>query len=176
RPESPELLLPAPRAGLTELRWELLCPSCRGAAAGVASLRELESAVHCDTCGIDVSADLERSVELIFTASPSLRDLDRREFCVGGPQLSPHVVAQQLLGPGEERSLTVRLEPGTYQMRALGEAAGDVFGASGETTVTLTNDSAGERLLPLERAEWRDSAAHAGRVRAGQSTCAQFQS
>ena len=169
RRESLELLLHATRAGLTELRWELLCPSCRGAAASVASLRELESAVHCDTCGIDVSADLERSVELIFTASPSLRDLDRREFCVGGPQLSPHVVAQQLLGPGEERSLTVRLEPGTYQVRALGEAAGDVFGASGETTVTLTNDSAGERLLRLERAEWRDRAATAAEVAALQA-------
>src|SRR5438105_1879046 len=169
RRESLELLLHATRAGLTELRWELLCPSCRGAAASVASLRELESAVHCDTCGIDVSADLERSVELIFTASPSLRDLDRREFCVGGPQVSPHVVAQQLLGPGEERSLTVRLEPGTYQVRALGEAAGDVFGASGETTVTLTNDSAGERLLRLERAEWRDRAATAAEVAALQA-------
>jgi class 3 adenylate cyclase len=169
RRESLELLLHATRTGLTELRWELLCPSCRGAAASVATLRDLESAVHCETCGIDVGADLERSVELTFTPSPSVREIDRREFCVGGPQLSPHVVAQQLLGPGEQRSLTVRLEPGTYQVRALGEAVGEVFDATGETTVTLANDSARERMLRLERTEWRDRAVTAAEVAALQA-------
>jgi class 3 adenylate cyclase len=120
--------------------------------------------VHCETCAIDVRAELDRSVELTFTPSPSVRALDRREFCVGGPQLSPHVVAQQLLGPGEQRRLTVRLQPGTYRVRALGEAEGDVFEATGETVVTLANDAERERLLRLERTEWRDRAATAAEV------------
>ncbi|TML60049.1 MAG: adenylate/guanylate cyclase domain-containing protein [Actinobacteria bacterium] len=164
RRESLELLLHSTRIGLTELRWELLCPSCRGPAATVGSLRDLDTGVHCETCGIDVSADLDRSVEVTFTPSPSVRAVDRREFCVGGPQLSPHVVAQQLLGPAEERRLTVRLRPGTYRVRALGEAGGDVFEATGETVVTLANDSESERLLRLERTEWRDRAATAAEV------------
>jgi class 3 adenylate cyclase len=164
RRELLELLLHATRAGLTELRWELLCPSCRGAASTVASLRELAPGVHCETCGIDVSTDLDRSVEVTFAASPSVRPLDRREFCVGGPQLSPHIIAQQLLRPGERRDLTVQLQAGTYQVRALGEAGGDVFEATGETVVTLANESEGERLLRLERAEWREGAATAAEV------------
>jgi class 3 adenylate cyclase len=159
-----ELLLHATRTGLTELRWDLLCPSCRGAAATAGSLRELETGVHCETCGIDVRADLDRSVEVTFTPSPAVRELDRREFCVGGPQLSPHVVAQQLLGPGEQRRLTVSLQPGAYRTRALGEAGGDVFEATGETVVTLANDTPRERLLRLERTEWRDRAATAAEV------------
>src|SRR5919204_3488537 len=155
RRDSLELLLHATRAGLTELRWDLLCPSCRGAAATATSLRELDSGVHCDTCGIDFSTDLDRSVEVTFTPSPSVRAVDRRDFCVGGPQLSPHVVAQQLLGPGERRRLAVQLQPGTYRVRALGEAGGDAFEATGEMVVTLANDSERERLLRLQRTEWR---------------------
>lgn len=164
RRELLELLLHATRTGLTELRWELLCPSCRGAAATFESLSELERGVHCETCRIDVGTDLDRSVEVTFTPSPSVRILDRREFCVGGPQVSPHVVAQQLLGPGEERRLTVQLQPGTYRIRALGDTGADVFEATGETVVTLANDSSVERLMRLERTEWRERAATAAEV------------
>jgi adenylate cyclase len=165
RREALELLLHATRAGLTELRWELLCPSCRGAAATASTLRELDAGVHCDTCGIDFATELDRSVEVTFAPSPSVRAVETRAFCVGGPQLSPHVVAQQLLGPAEERRLTVLLGPGTYRVRALGDAAGgDAFEASGETVVTLANPTEHERLLRLERTEWRDRAATAAEV------------
>ena len=164
RRASLELLLHATRVGLTDLRWELLCPSCLGAAATAGALRELDTGVHCDTCGIDFRTDLDRSVEVTFTPSPSVRAVDRREFCVGGPQLSPHVVAQQLLGPAEERRLTLQLQPGTYRVRALGETGGDAFEATGETVVTLANDSPAERLLRLERTAWRDRAATAAEV------------
>jgi class 3 adenylate cyclase len=169
RRELLELLLHATRTGLTELRWDLLCPSCRGAAATVPSLHELETGVHCETCRIDFRADLDRSVEVTFAPSRAVRELDRRDFCVGGPQLSPHVVAQQLLGPGEKRRLTVRLEPGAYRVRALGETGGEAFEATGETAVTLANDSPDERLLRLERTEWRDRAATAAEVTALQA-------
>jgi len=73
RREALELLLHATRAGLVELRWELLCPSCRGAAATASTLRELETGVHCDTCGIDFATELDRSVEVTFAPSPSIR-------------------------------------------------------------------------------------------------------
>jgi len=165
RRESLELLLHATRAGLTELRWELLCPSCRGAAATASTLRELDRGVHCDTCGIDFRTELDRSVEVTFAPSPSVRPVETRRFCVGGPQLSPHVVAQQLLGPAEERRLTLPLRPGAYRIRALGDVGGDVFEADGgETVVTLANPAEHERLLRLERTEWRDRAATAVEV------------
>lgn len=122
-----ELLLHATRAGLTELRWDLMCPSCRGTAATAGSLGELEPAVHCEMCGIDVNADLDRSVEVTFAPSAAVRAVQRQDYCVGGPQLSPHVVAQQLLAPGEQRELAVALEPGSYRVRALGDTGGNAF-------------------------------------------------
>ena len=58
RREVLELFLHATRAGLTELRWELLCPSCRAAAATVGTLGELESGIHCETCFGSTSAPI----------------------------------------------------------------------------------------------------------------------
>jgi adenylate cyclase len=79
-------------------------------------------------------------------------------------------VAQQLLGPAEERRLTVHLGPGTYRVRALGDpSGGETFEASGETVVTLANPSHAERLLRLERTQWRDRAATAAEVTALQA-------
>ena len=99
-----ELFLLSTRAGLLESRWELLCPLCRGSAATVATLAGVESSVHCDSCHIDVTADFERSIELTFRPSPAIREVEIHEFCVGGPALTPHIVAQQLLAPGERRA------------------------------------------------------------------------
>jgi eukaryotic-like serine/threonine-protein kinase len=95
-----ELCLAATRAGLLDLRWDLLCPLCRGAQASPSSLRDLTSSVHCETCRIDFTADLERLVEVTFRPNPAIRPVEDREFCVGSPQRTPHVVVQQLLAPG----------------------------------------------------------------------------
>jgi class 3 adenylate cyclase len=172
RREVLELFLHATRAGLTELRWDLLCPSCRAAAATFGTLGELEPGIHCETCRIDFRADLERSVEVTFAPSAAVRAVERREYCVGGPQLSPHVVAQQLLAPGEQRELVVALAPGSYRLRALGETRGDAFSvetAEGSRKLTMRNDDGSERLLLLERTEWADLAATAAEVTALQA-------
>jgi class 3 adenylate cyclase len=82
-----------------------------------ATLADLSSSVHCESCGIDFEANFEQSVELSFRPSPAIRDADPPEFCVGGPHLTPHVVAQQLLGSGEERALELALPPRVYRLR-----------------------------------------------------------
>jgi class 3 adenylate cyclase len=105
-------------------------------------------------------------VEAVFAPAAAVRAVERRDFCVGGPGLSPHVVAQQLLGPGEERTLSVALGPGSYRVRALGAIGGDAFTVEQEheRTLTLRNDAEEERLLLLERAEWLERAATAADV------------
>jgi hypothetical protein len=61
-----ELCLEATRAGLLELRWDLLCPRCRIAKAVVGSLDELPTGAHCGTCNIGYDRDFSRNVELSF--------------------------------------------------------------------------------------------------------------
>jgi class 3 adenylate cyclase len=183
-----ELCLAATRAGLLDLRWDLLCPLCRGAQASPSSLRDLTSSVHCETCRIDFTADLERLVEVTFRPNPAIRPVEDREFCVGSPQRTPHVVVQQLLAPGARRVVSLTLEEGRYRIRALGQpgtqllrvapdgraeatavATSDGW-APGETvlaptvTLGLENRTNREQLLLIERLAWTDQAATAAEV------------
>ena len=182
------LCLEATRHGLLELRWELLCPLCRGAAAVATSLREVNGTLHCDTCLIDFTADFERSVEVAFRPAPAVRRVEAADYCVAGPQITPHVVAQQLLPPSGHRTLDLRLEPGRYRLRVLavsgalpvlvgpgGATAADAGpGPDGwpaeelrldeQASLRLRNDTAEEQLLLLERTAWSDQAATASEV------------
>jgi class 3 adenylate cyclase len=189
-----EVCLLATRLGLLEFSWELLCPLCRGTQDQSPALSDLPTRVHCDTCNIDVSANFENSVELLFNPAPAVRPTLLQRFCVGSPQLTPHVVVQQLLRPGETRALPeAPLEPGHYRVRAL-ELSGNqpvVVQAEGATTWRLNVTPTGwppeaqtlaprstlhwhnatrvEQLVILERTAWSDQAVTAAEVTAMQA-------
>jgi class 3 adenylate cyclase len=190
RREVLELCLKATRLGLLEFRWKLLCPLCRGSREGLTTLADVRSRAHCESCHIDFTVNLERSVELTFRPNAAIRELDANEFCVGGPQITPHVVAQHLLAAGERRTLTVPLEAGRYRMRTLALPGGALFSAGvpgspvvavcadangwpeGETSISikpaleLENATNAAQQFILERTAWTDQAATAAEVTA----------
>jgi len=184
-----ELCLMATRAGLLDFRWELLCPGCRGAKAVDDHLSEIETSVHCEVCHIDFDVNFEQSVELTFRPNTAIRTIDEAQFCVGGPQVTPHIVAQALLQGHDEAVLDLTLEPGRYRARALNGQGAELIrvehggpqaihiavgGRAHEherivgTTpaMTLENRSADEQLILLERMAWSDQAATAAEVTA----------
>jgi class 3 adenylate cyclase len=185
-----ELCLQATRAGLFDLRWDLLCPLCRGVKESGSTLEEMKQRAHCEVCNIDFASNFDRSVELTFRASPMLRRVEERTFCVGGPQLTPHIVAQQLLAPGDRRDMTLPLEAGRYRLRVLSLAGAQFLIArpDGAQEVTLTTTHEGwshdevavslsptlhfenatdaEQLFVLERIAWSDQASTAAEVTA----------
>ncbi|HMF58597.1 MAG TPA: adenylate/guanylate cyclase domain-containing protein [Pyrinomonadaceae bacterium] len=189
RREMLELCLCATRAGLLNLQWDILCPLCRGGESN-ASLREIESQAHCPSCNIDFTTNFDRSVELTFRPNPSVRKIDSLQFCVGGPNVTPHIVAQQLLPADSERKLPLALEPGRYRVRTMELPGGQFFqvaegghtevhltasaeGWSGEearvaqnATVILENATDHEQLFIMERMTWSDQAATAAEVTA----------
>ncbi len=182
--------LRATRAGILDLQWDLLCPLCRGPKETGGSLREINSKLHCATCRIDFTVNLDRYVEVTFRPNASVRAVENSDFCVGSPQRTPHVVAQQLLPAGTSRALTLPLEPGSYRLRALelsGEQAINVSeegNAEAQVTISeaswnnaelklstrsileLKNNTEAEQLLILERRAWNDQAATAAEVTA----------
>lgn len=111
--------LAAVKTGLLSMKWNLLCPNCRGAKASVATLSELPHGAHCSSCNIDYDRDFERNVELTFTPAPAVRPLPGGRFCLSGPMETQHVVVQVLLGPGERRDVAVDLPSGSYRLRTL---------------------------------------------------------
>ena len=183
-----DLCLQATRLGLFDLQWDVMCPLCRGAKASAATLKGLQDTAHCDVCNIDFTANFERGVELTFKPNPAVRRVEAVAYCVAGPQITPHVVAQQLVAPGVRRDLTLPLDAGRYRFRALGVPGGRALVAGPGWTSELTliaspagwpsdellisqtpklhlmNETPAEQLLILERMAWTDQALTAAEV------------
>ncbi len=114
-----EVCLQAVRAGLLQLRWDLLCPRCRVAKGWSGGLDRLPQGAHCSSCNIDYERDFSRNVEASFHPAPAVRALESGEYCMWGPMSVPHVKAQVLLQPGETRDLKATLPFGPYRFRTL---------------------------------------------------------
>ena len=185
-----EVCLWATRVGLLDLQWEMICPHCRGAAQTSRSLTGLQSEVFCESCDVDFTVNFDRAVELTFRPNPSVRPVEGLQFCVGGPQVTPHIVLQQLLSPGARHEVSLPLEKGRYRLRASELAGGQYLEASagGAAEARLTASDAGwteeelalstepklilenatgkEQYFVLERMAWSDQAATAAEVTA----------
>jgi len=186
-----ETFLRTARAGVLDLRWELLCPACRGAAEGHASLGEVHNRSHCPSCNIDFAVNFDRQVEVVFRPNPAVRHLpEAYQFCVAGPQSQTHHPLAVDLMSGEELSIATKLEAGRYRLSASG-LAGELpvsVVADGEPASTLelapggwpegelrlstqpslrlVNQTGFPQQLVLERTAWRDDAATAADVTA----------
>ena len=179
-----EACLEATRLGMLELRWDLLCPRCRGAKATAGTLDRLPAGAHCGTCNIDYGRDFSRNVELTFRPAANIRPIESGEFCLLGPMSTPHIWAHITLEPGEERLVDFTAPAGAYRLRTLEtgpeteiEHDGLTFpavmlgpdavaaGTSGEPgLVALRNDTAGRRTLVIEQRDWVRDALTADRV------------
>lgn len=189
RQEVLALMLQATRSGLLNFKWDLLCPSCRAAKGSAQTLADVTQTIHCETCNIDYRANFDQSVELTFTPNPAIRQIPEQVvFCTSGPESAPHIAVQQLLQPGESRTVMARLENGRYQLRstvipgnhfievnANGAEESMLVGkpSSWESddnfiaptaTLTFVNETDEENLILLERVSWADHAVTAAEV------------
>ncbi|MFO0741505.1 MAG: adenylate/guanylate cyclase domain-containing protein [Labilithrix sp.] len=120
------LCLESVPAGLLELRWGLMCPSCQTAASTIASLRELDGGAHCHACDLRYDTDLDRAVEAQFSPHPSVRAVDFRPYCIGGPALTPHVLAQVPVDVDAEGTLEAPETEGRTRLFVRGGAIASV--------------------------------------------------
>jgi len=179
-----EVCLQAVRDGMLEMRWDLLCPRCRGAKLSVPALDRLPRGAHCTSCNIAYDRDFARNVELAFTPAPAVRTVAEGAFCLLGPMSTPHVAAQITLEPGEARDLPARFAAGAWRVRSF-EPGGQVDvdhdgGAFPSLTVAdgriavgppappgrlrLVNDGTARRTIVVESREWVRDALTAHRV------------
>jgi class 3 adenylate cyclase len=113
-------------AGLFDLRWAIICPSCRTASELADSLDEVKPEGHCHLCDLSFELELDRAVEATFAPHEAVRRVENQMFCMGGPARTPHVWSQTNLEPGESRPLSVPREPGRYRVFARGGASASV--------------------------------------------------
>jgi class 3 adenylate cyclase len=186
-----EMFLRATRAGILDMSWDLLCPSCRGTTEGHTNLGDVHGRSHCDTCQIDFTVNFDHNIEVVFRPNPSVRavKLDAA-FCVGSPQLQPHVVMAQSVSPLHSLPVNLQLETGRYTLRASqvpgsislyaevdGPSKSDLrvtsFGWPPEQghisllpTLNLVNATDVDQTFQLERTAWSDQASTAADVTA----------
>ena len=186
-----EMFLRATRAGILDMFWDLLCPSCRGTTEGHTNLGEVRGRSHCNTCQIDFTVNFDHNIEVVFRPNPSVRAVEfEAAFCVGSPQLQPHVVMVQTISTLHSLPVKLQLELGRYTLRA-SNVAGSISlfaDADGSTqtdlrvtqygwppeqghisllpTLNLINATEADQTFQLERTAWSDQAATAADVTA----------
>ena len=185
------LFLHATRIGLLDFQWEVLCPMCRGPEDRISNrLADVSSSGHCHSCNIDFEADFENSIELTFAPNAAIRQVERSDYCVAGPEITSHIVVQQLLAPRVERRLNPLLEPGRYRLRTMNLADGQYFRVPGNESglnglevqintqgwlsdeisltnspsLTVKNETDEAHLVILEKTTWSDLAVTAAEV------------
>jgi class 3 adenylate cyclase len=179
-----ELFLQSVRSGLLESRWDILCPRCRVSKSTVANLSDLPEGVHCESCNIDFTSDFTRNVELNFSPSPAVREVEPGFFCRSGPNVTPHIKGQWTVAAHTRRELPLALDPGRYRLRTL-EAGGEVeFDWSGgafpgiqladnhvgladespDGEIRLVNDGGLTRTVVVEEIDWTRDALTAEQV------------
>jgi class 3 adenylate cyclase len=186
RRETLHLFLHATRAGLLDFSWDLVCPHCRGSKPGQPGLSSVRAEAHCDSCQMDFTTNFDQSIELTFTPNASVRPVVRADYCVGGPQITPHIVAQQRLAPGTRRTFRLGLSAGRYRVRSPQQAEQHAFrvaeGAGPQVRIdfgttslaepgiipggelTLVNATAVTQLAIVEHLAWSDQSTTAAEV------------
>ena len=191
RREVLEMFLRATRAGILDMSWDLLCPSCRGITEGHSNLAEVQGNSHCNTCQIDFTANFDHNIEVVFKPNASVRPVKvDAAFCVGSPQLQPHVVMTQTIPALKSLPVPVKLETGRYTLRASNVPGSAALHADGNglsktdlratsfgwppeeervsllPTLNLINATETDSAFTLERTAWSDQASTAADVTA----------
>jgi class 3 adenylate cyclase len=186
-----EMFLRATRAGILDMYWDLLCPACRGTTEGHTNLAEVHGTSHCDSCQIDFTVNFDHNIEVVFRPNPSIMKIEfSAAFCVGSPQLQPHVFMTQNISALRSLPAPLQLEQGRYTLRASNVPGSlslfaDADGAEKldvratqygwplegghvalQPTLNLINATEADSTFTLERTMWSDQAATAADVTA----------
>ncbi|HEY5923434.1 MAG TPA: DUF5939 domain-containing protein, partial [Kofleriaceae bacterium] len=179
-----EAFLHATRSGLTELEWQIDCPSCRVGAEAVPRLDAIRGRIHCDECNISYDVDFATNVHATFTVHPSIRKVERVVYCATSPFFRPHVHGYVTVPPGGSREVGP-LPDGDIMLRARGTTRSLTVERRSTGGVAIVVDDAGITLadtpapaqtlhvinrgtyparLQIERAGWRSLRAHGGLI------------
>ncbi len=135
-------------AGMLELSWDIICPSCRTLSSRVATLSQLEQQTHCHLCDITIQVDFDRAVEATFRPTECVRPLEDRPYCIGGPFRTPHVVAQAVLPAGGTVHLQIPDVEGRYRLFVRGGASVSIEVKAGGSARRQV--AAGAQVTPAE--------------------------
>ena len=135
--------LDAVGAGLLQMRWETLCPSCQGPIHDATLLAQVPEHHTCGACKLDVVTNPASNVAAVFQPMFTIRRSKNATYCLGSPQRTPHWIAQLFLEAGEQRTFETNLDTGRYLLQATGMKGRSILdvGAAGASEVSVTIES-----------------------------------
>jgi serine/threonine protein kinase len=180
--ESLQICLRGVEVGLVNMSWDVICPVCRISASNVSSLTRVQGHSHCEVCNLDFEVDFSKSVEVIFSVHPEIRQIELKTYCIGGPFHAPHVIAQNRLLANQFVDVGTVFAPGNYEIcgpqiiqqtaikvrqDAIASRAEVVIGGvsatqlpdlqPGAACIHIENESQSEILVRLEQAADREA-------------------
>ncbi len=114
-----DAFLTAAREGVLTVRWDVMCPSCRGPQETLPKLSFRGERIHCYACNIAFDATFADALEVSFRPSPQVRTFQLPVACAGSPGRQRHVVAQSAVAPEGAETLALDLPPGPYRLATL---------------------------------------------------------
>jgi class 3 adenylate cyclase len=146
-----ETCLAAAREGLLTLRWDLICPRCRGAKAVAKSLDELPRGAHCPSCNIPFDRDFSRNVEVTFDPADDIRPSAAGTFCLASPIAAGHIKVQRRLAAGAVAAIEADLPDGDYRARTVEPGGADDFAVAGGAVPEIALGEGDPELGPERR-------------------------
>ncbi len=122
-----KFFLYATQAGILDLSWRLLCPSCRQAKNSFSTLLEVPKGGHCDACNIHYGVDFDRSIEAVFSPAPLGLGKEANQYCHAAPKNTPHRLVSLVLDDNESEEFSITLGAGKYQFVSPDFEAGTFF-------------------------------------------------
>lgn len=161
-----KLFLHATRAGIFTLTWNTICPHCRGERDSVVSLGSLPENSHCAVCDIDFAVGDIHSVEINYRLNSQIADLPRVMYCSAEPSKKQHILAQQVIEPGDKTMLISPVQESTrvrYQTAVQyrpatpgGKIEWHETSLQGHSALQVHNSSQVGVQLVYERLPWGD--------------------
>jgi class 3 adenylate cyclase len=95
------------------LNWQMHCPHCNMVTDSFHSLRETKSLSNCKMCEKDYTPDFKDRVEVTFSLTKDIEDLELPAFCTPPPSLFPLI--EFVLPKGSSSENTLELPEGEYR-------------------------------------------------------------
>ena len=112
------VFLYATDAGLFDMQWGVLCPSCRRSEGRVANLADLSTEAHCKACNIRFGPEFDRHLEVTFSPAPLGLGSEDEQYCHFGPMNTPHRIFMTKLRRSQSATHRVDVPAGSYRVRS----------------------------------------------------------
>jgi adenylate cyclase len=113
-----DFFLSAVTCNILQYKWQLYCDACCKWKRTFTSLTEFPGPQKCPNCEKEITASINKNLEMIFQPHPELRKIKEELKTFHSPMTSPNVLIHEILEPEEQKKHSITFSPGHYSIRS----------------------------------------------------------